>query len=52
MVKIKYKIIMVGMRNFQDTFETRKLSFICAFPICMTVPLSFNIFLVDFNQNL
>ena len=28
------------MRNFQDTFETRKRSFICAFSICMTVPLS------------
>ena len=26
------------MRNFQDTFETRKCSFICAFSICMTVP--------------
>ena len=27
------------MRNFQDTFETRKRSFISAFAICMTVPL-------------
>ena len=27
------------MRSFQDTFETRKRSFIGAFPICMTVPL-------------
>ena len=27
------------MRNFQDTFETRKRSFINAFSICMTVPL-------------
>ena len=27
------------MRNFQDTFETRKRSFICAVSICMTVPL-------------
>ena len=26
------------MRNFQDTFETRKRSFINAFSICMTVP--------------
>ena len=26
------------MRNFEDTFETRKRSFICAFLICMTVP--------------
>ena len=28
------------MRNFQDTFETRKRSFISAFLIYMTVPLS------------
>ena len=27
------------MRNFQDTFETRKRSFISAFSIGMTVPL-------------
>ena len=27
------------MRNFQDTFETHKQSFIGAFSICMTVPL-------------
>ena len=27
------------MRNFQDTFETRKQSFISVFSICMTVPL-------------
>ena len=27
------------MRDFQDTFETRKQSFIGAFSICMTVPL-------------
>ena len=27
------------MRNFQDTLETRKRSFISAFSICMTVPL-------------
>ena len=30
---------VVEMRNFQDAFETRKLSFISAFSICMTVPL-------------
>ena len=30
------------MRNFQDIFETRKRSFITAFSICMTVPLSFD----------
>ena len=29
----------VGMRNFQDTFETSNRSFIGAFSICMTVPL-------------
>ena len=27
------------MRYFQDTFETRKRSFVSAFSICMTVPL-------------
>ena len=27
------------MRNFEVTFETRNLSFISAFSICMTVPL-------------
>ena len=27
------------MRNFQDTFETSKQSYISAFSICMTVPL-------------
>ena len=27
------------MRNFQDTLETRKRSFISTFSICMTVPL-------------
>ena len=27
------------MQNFQDTFETRKRSFISAFSICKTVPL-------------
>ena len=27
------------MRNFQDTFETPKQSFIGAFSICVTVPL-------------
>ena len=30
---------MVGVRNFWDTFETCKRSFISAFLICMTVPL-------------
>ena len=28
------------MQNFQDTIETRKRSFISAFSVCMTVPLS------------
>ena len=28
------------MRNFQATFETRERSFVSAFSICMTVPLS------------
>ena len=28
------------MQNFQDTFETRKRSFISGFSICMTVPLN------------
>ena len=28
------------MQNFQDTFETRKRSFIRAFSISMTVPLT------------
>ena len=27
------------MRNFQDTFETHKRSFISAFSICMTITL-------------
>ena len=27
------------MRSFQDTFATRKRSFISVFPICITVPL-------------
>ena len=31
---------MIGMRNFQDTFETLKRSFISAFTIYMTVPLN------------
>ena len=28
------------MRNFQDTFETRKGSFVSDFSVCMTVPLN------------
>ena len=30
---------MVGVRNFQDTFETRKRLFVSPFSIYMTVPL-------------
>ena len=30
------------MRNFQDSFETRKRLIINAFSICMTVPLNWN----------
>ena len=36
------------MRNFQDTFETRKQSFVSAFLICMTVPL--NVLFIYFIQ--
>ena len=36
------------MRNFQDTFETCKRSFIIAFSICMTVPLTNLIFRLRF----
>ena len=32
------------MINFQDTFETRRRSFINAFSICMTVPLNLDTF--------
>ena len=38
------------MRNFQDTFETRKRSFISAFSICMTVPLIKNFFIKKKKQ--
>ena len=33
----------IGIRNFQDAFDTRKQSFISAFSICMTVPLTFRL---------
>ena len=33
------KLEIVEMRDFQNTFETRKRSFISAFSICITVPL-------------
>ena len=38
------------MWNFQDTFETRKRSFISTFSICMTVPL--NCFSREFAEKL
>ena len=31
------------MRNFQDTFETRKRSFNSAFSICIAVPLNYEL---------
>ena len=34
------------MQNFQNPFEARKRSFISAFSICMTVPLTYRITLV------
>ena len=37
--KFFYKITIAGMQNLQDTFETRKRSFISAFSICMNVSL-------------
>ena len=42
------------MRNFQDTFETRKRSFISGFSICMTVRLgNFQIIFVNyFSENI
>ena len=39
------------MRSFQDTFETRKRSFISAFSICMTVPLTKHGLLVNQIKN-
>ena len=40
------------MRNFQDTYETRKRSFVNAFTICITVPLMKNFFPVALTLNL
>ena len=41
------------MKNFQDTFETRKSSFISAFSVCMTVSLNAIIFLpIEINPPL
>ena len=39
MVKLLQMYKKVEMGNFGDTLATRKQSFICAFSICMTVPL-------------
>ena len=39
------------MRNFQDTFETRKRSFISAFSICMTVPIKHVKLIISENYN-
>ena len=36
------------MQNFQDTFETRKQSFINTFSICMTIPLTLLMMKVTF----
>ena len=38
------------MRNFQDTFETHKRSFISVFSICMTVPLNIVPFVLIIND--
>ena len=37
------------MQKFQDTFETRKQSFISAFSICVTVPLSISVSRTEIN---
>ena len=34
------KLQLAGLQNFQDTFQTLKLSFISAFPIFMTIHLT------------
>ena len=38
------------MRNFQDTFKTRKRSLIDAFSTCMTVPLKYGNLKMLFNS--
>ena len=43
MDELLQKLKIVGMRNFQDTIETRKRSFISVFSICITVPLNKNV---------
>ena len=39
-MQITVKLETDGMGNFQDTFKTRKPSFISAFSVCLTVPLT------------
>ena len=39
-MSITTKLLIIGMRNFQDTFEIRERSFISDFSICMTVLLA------------
>ena len=39
------------MRNFQDTFETRKRSFFSAFSICITVTLMGNFIFCEVSYN-
>ena len=38
------------MRNFKDTFKTRKRSFISAFSVCMTAPLNYFIYSLSLDQ--
>ena len=40
------------MRNFQDTFETRKRSSISAFSFCMTLPLISHRLLYNMNEGI
>ena len=40
------------MRNFQDTFETRKRSSISAFSFCMTLPLISHRLLYNMNDGI
>ena len=39
-MSITTKLFIIGMRNFQDTFEILERSFISDFSICMTVLLA------------
>ena len=50
MLQVNYcKFINSGMRNFQDTIETPKRSFISAFSMCMTLHLSYKVSYHIFN---